>query len=474
MNNDKCASAQTEHSKQIKKLQHKFDTVNNELHTLTKAHEALNKVHEELQDELNGVSQAHVQSSHHLSRMEADLKQAQAERDGCKVQLMAAGKEAQTYHAQYLALFKQHQAANDALQASNNEKELLKIQLTDANNGGIVANQSSQKSVNPKKARSSPVPVKSLNAQGAQMVPMGVAKVPVLPKSSTPKSAVRQQINLEEPFHPEHHALLASSSTPGSNNVANRGVAAPVAAAPPHKVVHEHELIQEDVMEAPKHQQAVQQQHALQHDSGFQNYFHLPQQQQVFHQGSNDDYPTGDETGYHAAVNNLNNLHHNQQQVLRAPAQHHFAHPDAVRFQRREAEHNLDRQVDHVQQDRPELRGIPAPMAGKQPEAEDEDEEDDEVDGQIRYHEEVPMARHLPLEEEEEGEELGDDDMIFRGLNNKVAHPYQPGDFGVRHVNFEPNQMFVGRPGGGGNVRFVQEQNNDIMGMSAFRRMRDI
>ena len=55
-------------------------------------------------------------------------------------------------------------------------------------------------------------------------------------RSSTPKSANRPQINLEEPFHPQQGVAISTEGSSIDNNIYGRVINnnAPVAAEPPH------------------------------------------------------------------------------------------------------------------------------------------------------------------------------------------------------------------------------------------------
>ena len=357
------------HEREKRKLQKDLSVAREELR-------ALHQQYEILQNELEDVNEKHVDASHHMSRLQAESEKMAAQNARLKEemhqQLAAAKVETDRYKNQYVALFRQHQQSSDSIQNLEKERERLQLQLSDFQRGDEVKSSSS-------KSPQVPEP----NVIVKKSIPGGIRK-----PSSTPKSVLKSQINIEEPVMPNGRF----SSTTVVAPLANRNnVVAPVAAEPPHvfannlnsnqNLVAQHQ----DVMEAPKSHQG-------QDFNGYlhQQPFHQQQQQYQVYQQHQQPIDKPQLRYNYAGAPQQQQQHfqqpqkfHNQQHVFEVPPMH---------FQRRETgggqggeDEDLDRAVDSAKVAHPGLREE-AGMVG-------EEDDDDDVDGQLQqvYNFDLPL-----------------------------------------------------------------------------------
>ena len=395
----------------LEKLEKKAKAAEGELSKVRGQYDSMSR-------KLDAVASEQAETNHRLSRADAESTKWQSEASRLSAKVNAYEEEKARLQAQYLALFKQQQQSDDAIQYLTAEKERLQLQLVDAEK---TASKSSSKS-----------PV----LQHPQIQPMMSSPDRSGAKSSTPRTSHRQQANIiAEPFHPQRagHPIAAkrvggairSSSTRAANVVK----AAPVAAEPPHVVagqhhVAAHEVNREDVMEAPNltggqrtngnhvgghfgqsaaadhfgdylHQfQLAQQPVVKQYPGGVQHAMDRPQhhhQQQLHFVHGNDlnsQFVGQQEQPVRALPRRKQQHHHLQQQ------KHSFVRPNSVRFQRREIDGGGANQRDNkFELGNPKLAGGEEEdqfMTGD--EDEDAEDEDETADGGVDA--QVPVGSH--------------------------------------------------------------------------------
>ena len=391
---DRCRRREQELKAKLEKMEKKAATSEGELSKVRGQYDSMSR-------KLDAVASEQAETNHRLSRADAESTKWQSEASRLSGKVTAYEEEKARLHAQYLALFKQQQQADDTIQYLTAEKERLQLQLEDAEK---TASKSSSKS-----------PV----LQHPQIQPMMSSPDRSGAKSSTPRTSNRQQANIiAEPFHPQGagHPIAAnrvgalkSSSTRASSVVK----AAPVAAEPPHVVagqhVAAHEVNREDVMEAPNltgggdgahsnrnnlvgghfgdylHQFQLAQQPLVKQYPGAQHALDRPQHHQqplhfVHGNDLNSQFVGQQEQPVRALPRRKQQHHHLQQH------KHSFVRPDSVRFQRREIDggggNQRNNQFDFVN---PKLTGgenEDRVMTGDE-EDEDAEEEDETADGGV-------------------------------------------------------------------------------------------
>ena len=404
---DRCRRRERELKAQLEKLEKKAATAEGELSKVRKQYDSMSR-------KLDAVASEQAETNHRLSRADAESTKWQSEASRLSGKMTEYEEEKARLHAQYLALFKQQQQSDDTIQYLTAEKERLELQLEDAEK---TASKSSSKS-----------PV----LQHPQIQPMMSSPDRSGAKSSTPRTANRQQANIiAEPFHPQRaagHPVAAnrvggaprSSSTRASSVVK----AAPVAAEPPHVVagqhVAAHEVNREDVMEAPNLTGGVSGGGGAVHSSGnnfgdhfgdYLHHFQRAQQQPVVKQYQHGlDRPQHHQQQLHFVHgNDLNSQFVGQQEqpvraLPRRKQQHHqvqqqkhsFVRPNSVRFNRREIDGGganiRDNQFDFGS---PKLTGgenEDQVMTGDEDREDDEEDEDETANGDVAQVPVIPRA----------------------------------------------------------------------------------